>query len=263
MTVSARRSASGARTPSPGEIDHELNGVSATSATDAWAVGNYGKTNQCYWAVNVILHWSGTAWSTVPSPDPGAACNSPDGVSALSPTDAWAAGWSCTFAVNTCHTVILHWNGTAWPQVPTPNPGTAGLDLLLSVNADSATDAWAAGYYCTISSCTVKHTLILHWNGTAWSVVATPNPGPRGSVLGGVTALSPTDAWAAGDYCTTTSSCAVTHTLILHWNGTRWSTVTSPNPGTTDALGAVAATAPGNAWAVGTYTAHHRQVAPR
>jgi hypothetical protein len=29
-------------------------------------------------------------------------------------------------------------------------------------------DAWAAGNYCTTSSCAVQDTLLLHWNGTAW-----------------------------------------------------------------------------------------------
>jgi hypothetical protein len=33
------------------------------------------------------------------------------------------------------------------------------------VSADSATDAWAVGYYTKAST----RTLLLHWNGTAWS----------------------------------------------------------------------------------------------
>jgi len=35
------------------------------------------------------------------------------------------------------------------------------------VSADSATDAWAVGSYLSKS---VRDTLILHWNGTAWAV---------------------------------------------------------------------------------------------
>jgi hypothetical protein len=41
------------------------------------------------------------------------------------------------------------------------------------VSADSPTDAWAVGSYCS-SHCAENSerdkTLILHWNGTAWSV---------------------------------------------------------------------------------------------
>jgi hypothetical protein len=40
-------------------------------------------------------------------------------------------------------------------------------NVLTGVTAGSATDAWAVGYYISKS---VRHTLILHWNGTAWSV---------------------------------------------------------------------------------------------
>ena len=35
--------------------------------------------------------------------------------------------------------------------------------------AVSPTDAWAAGEYCPLTRCTTPSTLILHWNGTAWT----------------------------------------------------------------------------------------------
>jgi hypothetical protein len=40
-------------------------------------------------------------------------------------------------------------------------------NVLTSVSADSASDAWAVGYYISKS---VRYALILQWNGTAWSV---------------------------------------------------------------------------------------------
>lgn len=49
-------------------------------------------------------------------------------------------------------------------------------------------------------------TLILHWNGSAWSVVPSPNPGGlnagEASVLYGVVALSAHDVQAVGYYQT-------------------------------------------------------------
>jgi hypothetical protein len=42
--------------------------------------------------------------------------------------------------------------------------------------------------------------------------------------------------------------------LILHWDGTAWAQVASPNPGSDDTLLAVAASAASNAWAVGWFT---------
>jgi hypothetical protein len=56
----------------------------------------------------------------------------------------------------------MHWNGTAWSVVPSPNPA-AYLDAYLGVDAISAKDAWAVGTTNWAS------TLIAHWNGKAWS----------------------------------------------------------------------------------------------
>src|SRR5438105_3286110 len=55
-------------TISPGSLDNYLNGVSATSSTDAWAVGSYTVGT----AANTLAeHWNGTSWSVVPSPNVG------------------------------------------------------------------------------------------------------------------------------------------------------------------------------------------------
>jgi hypothetical protein len=123
---------------------------------------------------------------------------------------------SCNYPCGTERTLILHWNGTTWSQDKSPNPN--GSPFLYSVSATSSTDAWAVGYYTKGSA---FKTLILHWNGSTWSRVASPNPGPAGgNLLYGVSATSPTNAWATGSTCT---FCAVSQVLILHWNGTSWS----------------------------------------
>src|SRR5262249_38482127 len=146
--------------PNPGPNGSHLTSVSAVSPTDAWAVGVSGNST-CTAAATLVLRWNGSAWSRVSSPYPGAACNYLTAVRALSPPDAWAVGQSCPFAINTCHSLILHWNGTAWSQMASPNPGSDGFDPLTGVSADSATDAWAAGLYCTTSSCGIRKTLFL------------------------------------------------------------------------------------------------------
>jgi hypothetical protein len=106
------------------------------------------------------------------------------------------------------------------PRAPalSPNPSSTG-NFLSGVSAVSATDAWAVGYYDNSSG--VGDTLILHWNGTAWSKVKSPNPSSTSNVLSGVSAVSATDAWAVGDYQNNTTG--ADDTLILHWNGTSWS----------------------------------------
>lgn len=65
--------------------------------------------------------------------------------------------------------------------------------------------------------------------------------------LYGVAATSPRNAWAVGMRL---SSGAVPMTLLLHWNGTKWTEVTSPKP-VPGKLTAVSAASATNAWAVG------------
>ena len=99
--------------------------------------------------------------------------------------------------------------------------GANGGALLTGVSALSPADAWATGSYES-SGGTVILTFVLHWNGTRWTQV--PAPSPRGTgtspftVLTGVSARSPGDAWAVGCACTNDFDT----TLVLHWNGTAW-----------------------------------------
>jgi hypothetical protein len=236
------------KSPAPsGSTGGQLNGVSAVSAADAWAVG-YGS----YFDAPdepLTLHWNGTAWKVVKSPAPSGSTNTQlNGVSADSATDAWAAGWYDASGVGL--PLILHWNGTVWKAVKSPAPSGSTFTQLLGVSADSATDAWAVGSYESSSG---SEPLILHWNGTAWTKMASPVPsGATGINLSGVSAVSATDAWAAGYY---NNSSNVAEPLILHWNGTVWKVVKSPAPSGATGINlyGVSADSATDAWAVGNY----------
>ena len=98
-------------------------------------------------------------------------------MAATSASNAWAVGTTSTTAT-VGQTLIEHWNGTAWKQVPSPNPSTTH-SVLFGVTATSATNAWAFGEYNPFGP--GAKILIAHWNGTAWKQVPSPNPGtPRG-----------------------------------------------------------------------------------
>ena len=101
-------------------------------------------------------------------------------VAVLSSKSAWAVG-----STSAGKTLIKHWNGTAWAQVPSPTP-TGGGDLQ-GVAAVSASCAWAVGYTGTAT----PEPLILVWNGTAWSRVPSPSIA-GGGYLEAVTAISNT-----------------------------------------------------------------------
>ena len=80
--------------PSPGAGDNEFFGVSALSACDVWAVGNY-RTVSNGPLLSLAEHWNGTAWKQVSSPSPGQV-NELSGVATTSATDVWAVGFFTT-----------------------------------------------------------------------------------------------------------------------------------------------------------------------
>jgi hypothetical protein len=72
---------------------NRLDGVAATSATNAWAVGYYSQHTDLGTQMHtrtLIEHWNGTAWTQVPSPSP--VDSTLFGVAAASPTNIWAVG---------------------------------------------------------------------------------------------------------------------------------------------------------------------------
>jgi hypothetical protein len=92
---------------------------------------------------------------------------------------------------------------------------------------------------------------------TGWTVV-TPSGLAAGTqnYLNGSFALSGTDAWAVGE--STNASTGTEAPLVLNWNGTNWSSVTTPKPsGSTPnwLLKSVAANSASDAWAVGEQSA--------
>jgi hypothetical protein len=241
------------KSPSPSLADAELMGVSAVSGSDAWAVGWYW--NRTGTATDtLILHWNGTAWTQVKSPNPSSdppyiPANSLDGVSARSGSDAWAVG---DYLANDglSHALIVHWNGTAWTRVNSPTAPRYTDFGLTGVSAVSGSDAWAVGNYSSLDNPGASRTLVLHWNGTAWSKINSPTPNPNDlNFLQGVSARSDSDAWAVGNYWNTSG---LSRSLILHWNGTAWTQVKSPNPGPmANRLSGVSARSGSDAWAVG------------
>jgi len=198
--------------PNPSYGSNFLFDVSAESAADAWAVGWHDIPSE---HETLILHWDGTGWSRVLSPNPGSGSNELHGVSAVSPTDAWAVGDSRGLTTPVHETLILHWNGTRWSHVKSPNPSSE-FNTLTGVSAVSPTDAWAVGLYWDQAG--IGHSMVLHWDGTRWSQVKSPNLGSEHTSLSSVIAVSPKDVWAVGDYQE-----AGIHALVLHWDGTNWS----------------------------------------
>lgn len=108
-----------------------------------------------------------------------------------------------------------------WAIQPTPNPLTS-QGQLAAVSCTSPSTCIAVGGRQDRAGAGV--TLAESWNGTAWSVLKTPNPsGANRSSLVGVSCTSATFCIAVG---TTDSGSS---TLAEAWNGTSWSIRQTPS----------------------------------
>jgi hypothetical protein len=218
-----------------------LRAISAVSAIDIWAIGA-GATG------TLIAHWNGTTWSVVRSP-----VGSSDrllGVTAVSATDAWAVGTG--IGSYGWQTLIEHWNGTQWDVVargPRPGRFTNELD---SIAASSANDVWVVGSAYGLTPSSPYYPLIEHWDGSRWSIVKIPLPGYAAG-LSSIAVTSASDIWAVGDYENEPGEPGPSFTLVEHWNGSTWSVVNSPSPGSfgNDLVAAVRVPATRSIWAVG------------
>lgn len=223
--------------------DGELRAVAAVSTDDLWAVGDSRVQPD-----PLIEHWDGAAWSIVPGPSVGASPSGLRGVSAVSASSVWAAGWAGGGSL------VEHFDGSSWNVVAVPNIGT-----LYGVTALSDDDVWAAGslfflHFDGTSWTSVPSPLgnlsalagiapddlyavsrtggVEHFDGTAWSVSV-----PRGGPLFAVTGSGPDDVWAFGRGLKN-----------RHWDGVAWSRV--PGVPSHQLLGG-SAVSPDEAWAVG------------
>jgi hypothetical protein len=99
-------------------------------------------------------------------------------------------------------------------------------------------------------------------HGVSWPG-SIPKPG-TGNSLVGVSCTSSANCWAVGSYEERVSASADTElNQALHWNGRRWSKVSTPDPaGTTrsdaNALDGISCTSRANCWAVGGYSRFSR-----
>ncbi|MDQ2743108.1 MAG: hypothetical protein M3Z66_12550 [Chloroflexota bacterium] len=209
----------------PGAVITELFGVSGTSSTDVWAVGDFTLPDQS--GGPFVLHWNGTVWSQVNTP-----ANTPGffAVSAIAPDDAWAVGTN----------LAEHWDGHTWSTTTVPIIQVE--TVLQGVTALSATNVWAVGDF--LDNKFNAHAVIMHWNGKSWSGIQSPDRGPT-SQLFSVSAVSANDIWAVGEGATP---------LTVHWNGTSWTEVPVPKiPNVpVSAFYGVAAVSSSDVWAVGT-----------
>jgi RNA polymerase sigma factor (sigma-70 family) len=228
--------------PSVSDLGDGLASVACVSASDCWAVGGDLSTDA------IIEHWNGKSWAlSFSSHHSGYDAEGLMGVTCVSASDCWAVGAGGKGGA----AFIMNWDGSNWGESSSPSLATdssgsmvAALD---SVTCVSAADCWAVGF--TEEENGAQTTLTERWDGTAWSVVPSPNPTVNptaGGALMSVACPSSSECWAVGDEENADNP------LTLRWNGTVWSIVPSPlSARESGVLDGVACPAPSECWAVG------------
>ncbi len=160
--------------------DAFLLGASADATNDVWAVGFNGPENDN--SETLAVHYDGTNWQVSPTQSVGAGANQLNGVLALAPNDVWAVGFSTSVAPPQeapTQTLIEHYDGTNWSIVPSPNVGPNSKyqsNRLFGLTANSSTDIYAFGSYFAADGSGQQATLLMHWDGTQWTIEPSPNP---------------------------------------------------------------------------------------
>jgi hypothetical protein len=183
--------------PGPGRHLMVLEAVAARTPTDVWAVGwdrDYDTAGRP--VSSLVAHWNGTAWTRVPSPNP-LNRNILYDVVALAADDVWAVGVAqdTTSGIRQ-RSLLMHWNGTAWQNVPAPQAEAGSDDHLHAIAAVSPASLWAVGYYHSPTS-GLDEPLLLHAVGST----VTKDPGPTiadPATLWGAAALSDGTVWEVG-----------------------------------------------------------------
>lgn len=180
-------------TPVVPNVDNFFDDVAVASPTSIWAVGYTFDTAGNY--RTLTQHWNGGAWSIVPSAN-GPSDTLMNGVTAPLPNDVWATG-QYVGSDGIDHTLAEHWSGSSWAIVPTPDFNNIG-NLFDYVASSGPRDVWATGAYLTSDN--LFHTLVAHFNGTAWTIVPSPLTTSIVNWRNDVKTFAPNDAFVVGSF---------------------------------------------------------------
>jgi hypothetical protein len=210
-------------TPPPGS--YVLFSIFMVSSTEGWAVGCSGAGAGCLSTpaagTGIILHYTYSAgvasWSIFPSA--GTTPLPPlTSVYMLSPNEGWAVGNSGTVLHYTVTGGVGSWNVVA----------VGGLDPTANLNSIfmlTPTSGWAVGGFPGPLPAPTGP-LIIYWDGTVWSRVATPTiPGVQlvtPPILNSIYCTGAQDCWSVGAEQTAEQLLAT----IFHWDGVAWTHIT-------------------------------------
>jgi hypothetical protein len=209
-----------------------LYGVSCPSATACFAGGQTSTEH------SIVERWRAGKWAIVPTPNPPNQSAELVAISCSSAKSCIAVGNRGLFTGSDTP-FSLYWNGTTWTAPVTPAPSLATQSGLSGVSCTSASSCVAVGDYSI--STTFTGTFGETWNGTKWTVKATPAPtGSSGSSLAAVYCSSGTACTAVGTF---NSSTVFQEGYAIRLKAGKWAVQSTSSPSDSTLDGASCSTA--------------------
>jgi len=195
------------------------------SSSETWAVGYYLQSG----TYRPLLERYNGSNAFIKASDPLTVTGSVEtrlfGVSVLSSNDAWAVGWYKDSS-NNRHPITYHYDGTNWTYQTTPEPsGSIVLPQLLAVKAIASNNVWAVGSFAYSATPGQSEPLVMHWDGSSWTVDTAPAPLLHGGFFA-IDAASAGTIYATG--LTGSVGSSYPRPLVIRYNGTSWAEVSVP-----------------------------------
>ncbi len=153
---------------------------------------------------------------------------------------------------STVNPLVESWNGTTWSLITPALPAGQGGGFF-GITCVNGADCWAVGAMVAPGAANPTGTLTEHWDGAAWTPVASPTPtgsGVTGAILNSVDCTSATNCLAVG-YTTDVNGNNL-FDVIEQWNGSVWSIVPGADTGQAfDQLKGIDCLGATDCWAVG------------
>ena len=212
------------QTPNPVIPNGMLDAVSCASRGTCVAVGGY--VNRAGTEVPLAQARTRTGWRILAAAiPPGAVFTNLFGVSCTAADACIAVGYS-TDGAKQIHPLAEAWTGTSWKIQPVPSPAGHPLSGFFAVSCPSARACTAVGAQTDTHGSSTP--LAERWNGTGWSIQATPGlAGSMGSEFLAVACASATACPAGGAHLENSGTSAP---LAERWNGTAWRAQVTPAP---------------------------------
>lgn len=207
--------------------------VSASSASNAWAVGDGLPTS-----TPLIAHWNGHKWAVLKDTKQTGFNDSE--VSTSSAKNVWILG------TDVKGVVVTFWNGHKFKVMQLTLPAGASVNRIATT---SSKNTWVAGSISVGTTTLHPQPFTEHWNGKKWSRVKVASPGyyAQTSAL----SASGSHAYLAGTSSAKTGT--VSSAFVLVYSGGKWRNGHAASPGHSSQLNAISVSSAGGA-AVGQWS---------